>query len=344
MIQTSAELNNFLSNIKTDTELAVDTEFKRVNTFYPQLCLVQIATKNHIDCIDVLAIKDLTPLFNKLFNKDTLWIVHSARQDIEALFYLSKKLPYKLFDTQVAASMSGYPMQVSYQALTESLQNIYLDKAFTRLDWTTRPLPEGAIKYALDDVKYLLKNYHNLSEILNKENKIKWLEEDAQELLNINTYIPKLTDAWKKVKGINKINRKHHALAVELAAWREYQAINKNKPRKWIMADEKLISYAQGREKLSKDARSSFNSFIKDNNITTTSIKINKNKVPSATEKARKNELQKLIQQKADAYNLDSGIIANGKSLLQYIRGDQSVKFNQGWRYEILQGELKNAK
>jgi len=162
MIQTPTQLRDFLHSIKDETELAIDTEFKRVNTYYPVLCLVQIATKKNTDCIDVLALDDLSPLFDKLYQDDCLWIVHSARQDIEALHYLSKQLPKQLFDTQIAASLVNYPAQISYQALTESLQNVHLEKAYTRLDWTIRPLPDEAIEYALDDVRYLLKNYHQL--------------------------------------------------------------------------------------------------------------------------------------------------------------------------------------
>jgi ribonuclease D len=105
MIQTQAQLSDFLHNIENETELVIDTEFKRVNTYYPLLCLVQIATKRATDCIDVLAIKNLQPLFNKLYQQNCLWIVHSARQDIEALHCLSGKLPTQLFDTQIALDL-----------------------------------------------------------------------------------------------------------------------------------------------------------------------------------------------------------------------------------------------
>ena len=172
MIQTQAQLHDFLKAIQSETELAIDTEFKRVSTYYPVLCLVQIATKSATDCIDILALDDLEPLFDKLYQNDCVWIVHSARQDIEAMHCLSGRLPKQLFDTQIAASLLNHPIQISYQALTENLQNVYLEKAYTRLDWTTRPLPEGAIEYALDDVRYLIKNYHQLKAQLQAENKL----------------------------------------------------------------------------------------------------------------------------------------------------------------------------
>nr|MCH9750154.1 ribonuclease D [Pseudomonadota bacterium] len=124
MIQTQQQLAHFLNTIKADTHLAIDTEFKRIDTFYPILCLVQIATQHGAECIDILAIEDLEPLFNKLYQPNSVWIVHSARQDIEALYYLSKRLPTQLFDTQIAAHFLNHPGQISYQNLTEILQGV----------------------------------------------------------------------------------------------------------------------------------------------------------------------------------------------------------------------------
>jgi len=198
LITTQTQLNAFLDSIKDETELAIDTEFKRVSTYYPVLCLVQIATKSNTDCIDVLALEDLSPLFDKLYQNDCLWIVHSARQDIEAMHCLSGQLPKQLFDTQTAASLLNHPVQISYQALTVILQNVHLEKAYTRLDWTTRPLPAEAIEYALDDVRYLLKNYHQLQTQLQIENKLDWIEEEAQSLLNIELYVPPIDQAWQR--------------------------------------------------------------------------------------------------------------------------------------------------
>jgi len=277
MIQTQAQLRNFLYAIQDETELAIDTEFKRVSTYYPVLCLVQIATKSATDCIDVLALDDLEPLFNKLYQHDCVWIVHSARQDIEAMHCLSGRLPQQLFDTQIAASLLNHPIQISYQALTESLQNVYLEKAYTRLDWTTRPLPEAAIEYALDDVRYLIKNYHQLKVQLQAENKLDWIIEEAQNLLNIDLYLPPIDQAWQRVKGLSRINKNAHVLAAQLAAWREHRAQSNNRPRKWILADEPLIAHALGEEKLSNKAQKSFDDFLAQH-ISIQNIEISANK------------------------------------------------------------------
>lgn len=344
MIKTPDQLNDFLLAIQDETELAIDTEFKRVSTYYPILCLVQIATESATDCIDVLALDDLEPLFNKLYQDDCLWIVHSARQDIEAMHCLSKRLPQQLFDTQIAASLLNHPMQVSYQALTQTLQNVYLEKAYTRLDWTTRPLPAEAIEYALDDVRYLLKNYQQIQAQLQAENKLDWIAEEAQSLLNIDLYLPPINQAWQRVKGLSRINKNAHLLAAQLAAWREHRAQTNNKPRKWILADDQLLAYALGKEKLSNKAQKSFDDFLAEHiNIQNIEISVSKNNPATKTEKAQKLVLQKLIQEKANQYNLAVEVMASSKSLLKYIRGDHSVMFCQGWRYQLLQGDLKNA-
>jgi ribonuclease D len=309
------------------------------------LCLVQIATQSNTDCIDILAIEDLEPLFDKLYQQDSVWIVHSARQDIEALYYLSNRLPHQLFDTQIAAHFLNHPAQISYQKITEILQGVLLDKAYTRLDWTTRPLPEEAIEYALDDVLYLLKNYVQLLDQLIIEQKLDWLMADGHDLSNIDLYLPNLDQAWQKIKGLSRLPKSTHQKAAQLAAWRESQAVNKNKPRKWIMTDDQLIDYSINKAKLSDQAKASFDEFLSQNSyLVETRIEFGSQQIPSKSEKQQKNQLQKLIQKIAVQYNLDETLIANGKALMKYIRGDQSVKFLSGWRHHILKEELENAK
>ncbi len=345
MIQTQTQLSQFLDLIKHETELAIDTEFKRVNTYYPVLCLVQISTKSATDCIDILAIEDLNPLFEKLYQKDCLWIVHSARQDIEAIYYLSKQLPKRLFDTQIAASLIGHPMQISYQTLTQILQNVYLEKAYTRLDWTTRPLPDEALEYALDDVRYLLKNFYRLKSQLKTEHKSHWIEQEGQLLLDIKLYNPDIKNAWKNVKGFSRLAKNTHRFVAQLAMFREHQAIHKNTPRKWIISDDKLINYALKKESLPSGIKTTFNEFLVNNEqLHDAEIIVNKHTLPTKTEKAKKNELQKLIQNIANQYNLDDKIIANSKSLLSFIRGDHSVIFLTGWRFNLLKEELEKCK
>ena len=262
MIQTQRQLEKYIETIIHDSYLAIDTEFKRIDTYYPELCLVQIATSHYIECIDVLSIDNLEPLFEKIYNKKTLWIVHSARQDIEALFKLSKQIPNALFDTQIAASLLNYPVQISYKALTEELQGVHLKKDHTRFDWTIRPLPKSVLDYALDDVRYLIPNYKKLVNELKLNNKTKWQEEDSAYLLDPSLYDLSIEQVWNKTKGVSRLSKKHQEEAMKLVAWREKNAKEKNIPRKWIMADKKLIDYACGKNKLSEKSQKSFDEFL----------------------------------------------------------------------------------
>ena len=344
MIKTNNELKDFLHKIEAEKTLAIDTEFKRVNSYYPQLCLLQIACDSATDCIDVLADINLEPLFDKLYDEQTLWVVHSARQDIEALYCLCSCLPKQIFDTQIAAGLVNYPMQVSYQALTESLQGVYLEKAYTRFDWTTRPLPDEAVQYALDDVKYLLQNHRLLTKALEQQSKIHWQTEESNTLLNESLYKPPISESWRRLKGFSRLSKKAQLFAAQLASWREYQAIKTNKPRRWVMSDDKLFAYATGKQKLSKLATTKFRDFVsKQPNLDTQDFSQKKHTPPTKAEKHQKQMLQKLIQDKANQYNLSAEMLANSKSILRYIRGDHTVGFCKGWRFELLREDL-NAK
>ena len=345
MIQTKAQLVRYLKTINNTCRLAIDTEFKRINTYYPELCLVQIATTNSAECIDVLSIKDLEPLFEKLYHINTEWIVHSARQDIEALYHLSKRIPTSLFDTQIAASLLNYPLQISYQALTEILQDVRLDKSFTRFDWTTRPLPANVVEYALDDVRYLLPNFKSLEHELTISKKIQWLDEETRFLLDCKLYDPDIEQICFKTKGLAKLDKKFQNKAIKLAAWRESNAQQKNKPRKWIMSDEKLLDYACGKRKLSTRSQKLFDDFVKESSLKLTLSELFTPQKPlTSSEKNKKNELQKIVNKIAEAYNLPPEVISTSKSLIRFIRGDLNSPLCTGWRAKLFNEEELNAK
>jgi len=345
LIQTKSQLEFHLKTIENDSRLAIDTEFKRVDTYYPELCLVQIATTHSSECIDVLLINDLEPLYEKLYNSKTEWVVHSARQDIEALYHLSKRIPSSLFDTQIAASLLNYPLQISYQALTKILQDVQLAKTFTRFDWTTRPLPESVLEYALDDVRYLLPNFKILEHQLTISKKIQWLDEETRFLLNQKLYEPSIEQICYKTKGLSQLEKKFQEKAIKLAAWRERNAQQKNKPRKWIMSDQKLLDYACGKSKLSTHSKKLFDDFVKDLSETfTLSELVEPQKPLTISEKNKKKELQRIISSIAEGYNLPPEVISTSKSLIQFIRGDLSSPLCSGWRAKLLNKEKFDAK
>ena len=345
MIHTKSQLERHLKTINSDSRLAIDTEFKRINTYYPKLCLVQIATSHSAECIDVLSINDLEPLFEKLYHSKTEWVVHSARQDIEALYHLSKRIPSSLFDTQIAASLLNHPMQISYQVLTEILQDVHIDKSFTRFDWTIRPLPANVVEYALNDVRYLLPNFEKLKYELTISKKIRWLDEETRFLLDQELYEPSIEQICYKTKGLSKLEKKIQDQAIKLVAWRENNAQQKNKPRKWIMSDNKLLDYACGKSKLSTRSQKLFDDFVNKSSETfSLSELLTPQKPLTSSEKSKKNELQRIINSIAEVYNLPPEIISTSKSLIRFMRGDLSAPLCSGWRAKLFNKEGLNAK
>ena len=336
MIESESQLNKYLQSIQNDSLLAIDTEFRRIDSYFPELCLIQIAAGNCLECIDVLAIKNLEPLFEKLYDSETIWVIHSARQDIEALYYLSQRIPHTIFDTQIAASLLNYPIQISYQALTETLQNVYLEKKHTRFDWKTRPLPVDVLQYALDDVKYLLPHYEILKEELIKSKKLQWLSEEVSFLLEKSLYEPNFRQIIKKTSGISKIDFKSQKQAINLVIWREDTARKENKPRKWIMTDERLIDFATGKNKLSPSSQELFEIFLNTNQ---TEKKLHSplasQKPLSADEKLNKNQAQEYIKKISIEYDIAPELICSSKNLIKFIRGDKEVSINSGWRSKI---------
>ncbi len=223
MIDSANKLKDFLVAIKNENILAIDTEFYRVDSYYPKLCLIQIATKNATVCIDVLKISNLEGLFDKLYDPQTLLIMHSGRADLEVLFYLTKKLPTQLFDTQIMANFLGFANQISYKELVNNILKVKLDKKYNRFDWRIRPLPKQTIEYAKDDIYYLFKlfskfkNYYYLN----------WVLEDTKLLLNANIYKLQMHKIYQKIKGWGALNVSELQLANALAIYREKIAIKK---------------------------------------------------------------------------------------------------------------------
>jgi len=336
LITSESQLNKYLQSIQNDSLLAIDTEFRRIDSYFPELCLIQIAAGNYLECIDVLAIKNLEPLFEKLYSRKTIWVIHSARQDIEALYYLSQRIPHTIFDTQIAASLLNYPLQVSYQALTETLQGIYLEKKHTRFDWKTRPLPEDVLQYALDDVKYLLPHYEILKAELIKSGKLQWLSEEVSPLLEQSLYEPNFEQIIKKTSGISKIDSKSQKQAINLVIWREDTARKENKPRKWIMSDERLIDYATGKGRLSLSSQVLFEKFLNTNQTEKKlQAPLATQKPLSADEKLKKNQAQEHIKNISIEYDIAPELICSSKNLVKFIRGDKVVSINSGWRSKI---------
>ena len=225
--------------------VAVDTEFMRENTYWPDLCLFQVASSEEAAAIDPKAGGiDLTPLMNLLVNNEhVLKVFHAGGQDIEIIFNLTGGTPHPLFDTQIAAMALGLGEQVGYQNLVESLLNRHLDKGARFTDWARRPLDKLQIDYAIGDVTHLAELFPKMLEKLKRTGRGQWLDQEMERIADPANYINDPALAWKRVKIQT---RRADALGrlKALAAWRELEARSKNLPRGRIMKDETLADIA----------------------------------------------------------------------------------------------------
>jgi ribonuclease D len=238
--QTLAEVSDAIA---AGALVAIDTEFIRERTYYPELCLIQIATTDLIACIDCLGSVDLTPLFAALLGPDCQWVLHSGRQDLEVVWNRAHALPKRLIDTQVAAALTGFSPQLGLQDLVTDLLGITLEKGHTRTDWSKRPLPAGALHYALDDVRYLLRAWARLQERLGALDRLAWFEEDCARLID-EPPVADATTIFRRIKAPG-LSISQQCAALALVQWREQRAQQANRPRRWILADDHVARIAR---------------------------------------------------------------------------------------------------
>jgi ribonuclease D len=225
--------------------IAVDTEFMRERTYWPILCLVQIAGPQEAAAIDALAPGiDLAPLLALMADEDSLKVFHAARQDIEIFFNLSGSVPLPLFDTQIAAMVCGFGDAASYETLVGKLARAPLDKSSRFTDWSHRPLTERQIHYALGDVVHLRTVYEKLQQLLAANGRATWFAEEMSVLCEPATYRTNPSDAWRRFRLRGRVDPRFFGILREVAAWREAAAQQRDLPRGRIIKDEAVLEIA----------------------------------------------------------------------------------------------------
>ena len=247
LIDTDASLMELCSQLQGCAWLAVDTEFERVNTYYPELCLVQLCGNGTVGLIDALAITDLEPLYALLYAPAITKVFHAARQDFEIFFHLKGSVPAPLFDTQIAAALRGYDRHIGYANLVKEALDIELPKSQSFSNWKRRPLRPEQLHYAADDVIYLERLYELLQGKLAESGQLPQLEEQCLALNRPELYEPDPESMWRKIKirEVNNFSEQSLAVFKRLAAWRELTARRENRPRKWIIKDTTLVAIAR---------------------------------------------------------------------------------------------------
>lgn len=241
VISDQSDLEAFVRRASSDSVLAVDTEFLRENTYYPKLCLLQLATSAEVAIVDPFAVDDLGVLAELMQNQSIVKLFHAGTQDIEIILREVGVIPTPLFDTQIAAALLGFTQQVGYAPLVSSLCGVSLRKADSFSDWSRRPLSESQLQYAADDVIYLPKMYALMCEELDRKGRMAWLEPDFAELADPKKYNEDPRTRYRRLRRVGSMSGGQLAAAREVAAWREQRARTLNVPRKRVLADEQIV-------------------------------------------------------------------------------------------------------
>ena len=351
------QLPSLCEQISREPWIALDTEFLREKTYYPKFCLLQIAAPGWVACVDPLAIADLGPLFAAIYNPAIIKVLHSCRQDLEIFYQITGRIPFPVFDTQIAAPLLGFQENPGYAMLVSSFLNINLSKAHTRTDWSARPLSEDQIEYAADDVIYLCKIYTMMCEQLEKLGRLNWLDSDFELLNNPELYQLSPENAWLKIRGKNKLTGRQLSVLQTLSEWREQSAQTENKPRNWLFPDDMLLELAKLQPvtvaDLAKIRNINERSVNRYGKILCELIDAARQRPPkplkekdSLVKKTQQHEavmdvLGAVVRIRAEENSLNPVILATRKELEQLLFGEEDCPLFHGWRYNMAGKELQ---
>jgi ribonuclease D len=244
IISTTAELTAACRRFSRSESVTVDTEFMRESTYWPKLCVIQIASADEAVIIDALAPElELDSFFKLMKNEKVIKVFHAARQDIEIVFHLGGLIPHPVFDTQVAAMVCGFGDSISYDQLVQRLTGEKIDKSSRFTDWSRRPLSDRQIEYALADVTHLRDVYFALSQQLAEQNRTEWVREEMEVLTSPDTYQMEPEFAWQRLK-LRVRKPTEFAVLQSLAAWREQEAQTRDVPRGRVLKDDAIYEIA----------------------------------------------------------------------------------------------------
>jgi ribonuclease D len=244
LLSTSEDVAALCERLAQHPFVTVDTEFLRETTFWPKVCVIQLASPEEAAAIDALAEGiDLTPFFELMANEEVVKVFHAARQDLEIVWRLAALIPKPLFDTQVAAMVCGFGDQASYGELAKSIARVSVDKSSRFTDWSRRPLSEAQVRYAIADVTHLRDIYLHLRGRLERSARLDWLADEMEALTSPATYVQHPDDAWERLRHRARKPRDLAAL-IELAAWREAEAQARDVPRARVLKDDALVEIA----------------------------------------------------------------------------------------------------
>jgi len=351
-IDRDDELPALARTLESEALIGVDTEFLRERTFFPKLCLLQLAAGGQIWCVDTLRIGSLDPLMPVLTVATLRKVIHAARQDLEAVYLTSKRVMTPVFDTQIAAGCIGLKPQVGYAELVKTLLNVTVPKGQTRTDWSKRPLTREQLEYAADDVSYLGDIASHLILRLRELGREHWVSEDCLALGDKELYEPDPAQAWARLRGLAQLAPQSRARAKAVAVWRERQARARDLPRAWILTDAAIFSIAQGAPPPLNDSfAASLSDALEASSQDASDQEPSQDARPTPEQKALIERLAKIVGARAAELNVSAEILATRgelKALAIGTRGTgasalRDVHALTGWRREEIGTRLLQA-
>ena len=351
IIKDNITLKEFCNKCNKEKVLAIDTEFIRENTYYPILCLIQIASKNFSAAIDPLSGIDMKPLWKLLTNKKILKVFHAARQDIEIFFNITGKIPDPIYDTQIAAMFCGLGDQVSYDRLVNKFLGIMLTKESQYSNWLQRPLTYNQLKYALSDVNYLIKVFPLIKKRIKDTDREDWVEKEIQYLKNKNLYSINSNEIWQRIKIKNPKKDVLNVLKF-IAEWREVECKRRNIPRNRLIRDEILavISILKPTDIYSIKKIRGIPKFLSDDDLKKVlevikiALDVEPTKWPEIPKNSKKLNVDKgslemlklLLSYCSEESGLAEKLITDTDELRFILNGQkEELKVFKGWRYEV---------
>ncbi len=359
LVAASEDLARVCAKLATTRYITVDTEFMRESTFWPRLCLIQLAGPDIDVAIDVLAPGiDLAPMFALMQNEAILKVFHAARQDLEIFFYLTERIPTPIFDTQVAAMVCGFGESVGYGKLADRLADAQIDKTLRFTDWARRPLTDRQILYAVADVSHLRPIYDKLCAQLENNGRRAWIDEEMKILTSPATYENPPEEAWQRIKVRNGKPR-YLAILREVAAWREKEAQHRDMPRNHIVREEALTEIAAHapssvdelarlRAISQKLAEGSMGAAILK--AVAHALTLDKSRYPSLPARVEKpaglaplmDLLKVMLKMRCEQMGVAQKLVATVGELERFATGDENSSLLNGWRRELF-GDLALA-
>lgn len=355
-LSTSEELAAFCDRASTCKVLAIDTEFLREKTYYPKLCLVQVAAGDDIAAVDPLRVRDLSPLAALLEAPDVTKVFHACSQDLEVLLDGMGVACAPVFDTQLAAAFLGMRQQVSYGSLVEAYCGVHLPKAESLTDWSRRPLDPEQLVYAEDDVRYLPGIYERMLSELTRRDRLSWVGPEMAELCDVSRVRRDPSEAYLRLRRSGSLTRRQLALAREVCAWRERAAAERDVPRKWVLSDEVVVEVCKrapaslerlrrvrGTEQLSeRDARGVLAAVERGRSCPPEECpRVVKHLRPSPETEGVIDLMYAVLRLISERSGVATQLIATRDDLLEFLQNQGSSRLASGWRRELAGATLE---